>query len=224
MKTAELTQEHVLEELAWDPEVNSANIGVTVTGGGIVRLSGEVGSYAEKIAAEKAARRIAGVHAVVDDLNVKLLPGGMLPDEKIAQAAINALVFNVAVPGDKVTITVQNGWITLAGAVPWFYQRRAAEEAVRYLRGVKGIINLITVEEKPDQANIQERIEQAYERSAELDAKFIMVDVQDGNVTLKGTVSSWPEWKQAEAAAWAAPGAKAVTNLLRIDAPVWTTW
>src|SRR5688572_1431425 len=148
MKSAETVQKNVVDELAWDPQVNSSHIAVTVSDGGIVRLDGSVGSYAEKLAAEKAAFRIAGVQAVADELKVNLMPELVWGDERIAKAAADALHFNVSVPKDMVTVTVDGGWITLAGEVPWNFQRRAAEKAVRVLHGVKGVINLIAIKAK----------------------------------------------------------------------------
>ncbi len=224
MKSAEIVQRDVVEELAWDPQVNSSTIAVTVTDGGLVRLHGAVGSFAEKLAAEKAALRIGGVQAVVDDLEVKLLPGSMLKDEKIAKAAVDALSFNVAVPKDAVTVTVENGWITLGGEVPWFYQRRAAEKALRYLHGVKGVMNLIAIESKADQGDIKHRIEDAYKRSAQIDAGHVKVSVMDGDVTLTGSVASWSERVQAENAAWSASGVTGVKNGIRIETPVSAAW
>jgi osmotically-inducible protein OsmY len=220
MKGTELIQRNVLDELAWDPEVDSTTIAVTVADDGIVRLSGDVGSFGEKLAAEKAAQRIMGVKALVDDLTVRLTPGLLLPDEQIARAAIDALRLNVAVPRGTVTITVEDGWITLAGQVPWFYQRRAAEKAVRYLHGVKGVMNLVAVEVKPSKSNIKRRIEGAFKRSARIDSAQVTVEVQDGTVTLEGVVASWPERTQAENAAWSARGVRAVKNQLSIAVPV----
>jgi osmotically-inducible protein OsmY len=224
MKGSELIQKNVLDELAWDPEVNSTHIAVTVSDGGIVRLSGEVGSYAERLAAEKAALRIMGVQAVVEDLKVRLLPGLMQSDELIAKSAIDALRYHVSVPKDKVTVTVEDGWITLAGELPWYYQRRAAEKAVRHLYGVKGVINLINLEVKVDKGDIKHRIEDAYKRSAHVDASHVKVDVRNGMVTLTGAVSSWAERIQAENAAWSAAGVKAVKNELTISLPVSAGW
>jgi osmotically-inducible protein OsmY len=224
MKGNELIQKNVLDEVAWAPEVNSTHIAVTVSGEGIVRLSGDVGSFAEKLAAEKAARRIFGVKAVVEDLAVKLLPGHMLPDEKIAKAAVDVLDFNMSVPKNKVTVTVEDGWVTLAGKVDWYYQRRAAEKAIRNLWGVKGVLNLINVEAKAEKGNIKQRIEDAYKRHAMVDAGHVKVESSDGTVTLKGAVASWAERKQAENAAWSAPGVKSVKNELTIEVPVSADW
>jgi osmotically-inducible protein OsmY len=219
MKSVETIQRDVVDELAWDPEVNSSHIAVTVSDGGIVRLDGSVGSYTEKLAAEKAALRIAGVQAVADELHVKLLPELLLGDERIAKAAADALHFNVSVPKDMITVTVDGGWITLAGEVPWNFQRRAAEKAVRVLYGVKGVLNLIVVKAKADKGDIKERIEDAYKRSAHIDAEHVKVTVLDDKVFLTGTVSSWAERTQAENAAWSAPGVGSVKNDLKIEVP-----
>jgi osmotically-inducible protein OsmY len=157
---------------------------------------------------------------VADELDIELLPGYLLPDERIAKAAVDALSFNVAVPRDSVAITVDNGWITLTGEVPWYYQKRAAENAVRLLYGVKGVINQVVIKAKADLGDIKHRIEDAYKRSARIDASHVKVAVQDGAVTLTGTVATWTERKQAENAAWSAPGVYKVKNDLRIEAPV----
>ncbi|MEX2283417.1 MAG: BON domain-containing protein [Gemmatimonadota bacterium] len=220
MKNTELLQRDVVEELAWDPQVDSSHIAVTVSDGGIVTLAGSVGSFAEKLAAEMAALRVAGVRAIADELAVKLLPDSLIADERIAKAAADALHFNVAVPRNGVTVRVENGWITLAGEVPWNYQRRAAEKAMWLLHGVKGVINLISLEPRVDQGHIKHRIEAAYKRNAQIDAGHVTVAVLDDRVMLSGTVSSWTARAQAEAAAWSAPGVTRVENELTIEAPV----
>ncbi|MEX2283407.1 MAG: BON domain-containing protein [Gemmatimonadota bacterium] len=223
MKNAEKVQKGVIDELAWDPQVNSSNIAVTVTDDGVVRLSGAVNSYAAKLAAEKAAHRIFGVQAVVEDIEVKPLPGFLMADERIATAAVDALRYNVSVPKDAVSVTVEDSWITLAGEVPWHFQRRAAEKAVRLLHGVKGVINRISVKASADKSEIKHRIEDAYKRSAQIDAEHVKVGVSGGAVTLSGYVSSWAEQQQAEAAAWSAPGVSNVNNQLRVQSSV-TAW
>jgi osmotically-inducible protein OsmY len=220
MKNGEIVQRDVIEELAWDPQVDSSHIAVTVSDGGIVRLDGSVGSYAERLAAEKAALRIAGVRAVADDLEVKLYPGLLLGDESIAKAAADAIRFNVSVPKDAVTVTVAKGWITLGGEVQWNYQKQAATKAVRFLYGVKGVLNDITIKTTVDKVDIKQRIEAAYKRSAQIDSEHVKVAVHDGKVTLSGTVSSWAERVQAEDAAWSAPGVRSVKNDISIEAPV----
>jgi osmotically-inducible protein OsmY len=223
MKSAEMLQRDVLDELAWDPAVDSSHIGVLINDS-VVTLSGHVGSYAEKLAAEKAARRIAGVKAVVDDLDVRYLPERMRNDAAIAQAAVNAFRWNVNIPPNAVSIVVESGWVKLEGEVLWFYQKTAAEKAVRNLHGVKGITNLITVKQKANPADVKSKIEAAFKRNAQIDAGHIEVKARDGKVTLSGTVSSWAETLAAENAAWSAPGVTHVENHLKIEVPITAEW
>ena len=216
MRTDTELQHAVMEELTWEPSVDAAEIGVSAESG-IVTLSGMVKSLPQKWAAEKAAQRVFGVKAVTDEIVVKLPGDGELSDTEIARAVVNALDWNASVPRGHVKVVVSHGWVNLEGTVRFHYERVAAEYAVRGLIGVKGVTNLIGV--KPPQTSpkdIKHRIEQAFERAADLDAEMISVEAKDGKVILRGTVDSWAEREQAELAAWAAPGVSRVENEILI--------
>ena len=216
MKSTETLQRDVVDELAWDPAVDSSAIGVTVADG-VVSLEGQVRTYAEKVAAVKAARRIAGVKGVLDGLEVSLALSWKEHDAALAQGAIETLKWNVGVPQDAVKVTVQDGWVTLEGSVAWFYQRKAAETSIQHLKGVKGVTNLIAVKQRPSQPDIQAKIETAFKRNAEIDADRINVVTSDGRVTLRGRVRSWAERESAEDAVWAAPGVTEVSNEIVVE-------
>lgn len=207
----------VLEELEWDPKLGSSMVGVNVAGHGIVTLTGVVKSYAEKVAAERAARRVRGVQAVVNNVDVKLPMMHERRDPDIADAVVRALEWDVLVPHDTIAARVSDGWVRLAGMVDWDYQRTAAAEAVQRLAGVKGVTNLIAVRPHVMIPDVRARIEAALRRSAEVEAHRIKVQVQNGTVTLRGHVHSWAERTAAESAAWAAPGVTTVENALEIE-------
>ena len=207
-------QNAVIEEFKWDARIAPTEIGVTVKDG-VVTLVGTVDSYWKKWEAEEIASRVGGVRAVANELEVKLPSSEERTDEDIARAVKQALEQSLTVP-ETVTATVESGWITLRGDVEWDYQRKAAEKAVRHLKGVKGVINEILVKPKAKPEDLKRKIEQALVRVAETDAKNIRVDVQDGRVVLEGKVHSWYEKEEAKREAWLAPGVREVVDRLDI--------
>lgn len=207
----------VTEELKFEPSVDEKEIGVGVKSG-VVTLTGKVPSFAEKFAAERAVERVSGVRAVADDLQVKLTPANSRSDTDVALAAVNALAWDMEVPDDKIKVKVVNGWVTLEGHAEWHFQKAAAERAVRFLTGVKGVTNLIAISPKVSPTDVMKRIEDAIKRSAELDAKRVFVEAEGSKVTLRGTVRSWAERDEAERAAWAVSGVSNVEDRITVSA------
>jgi osmotically-inducible protein OsmY len=219
MSTATLTrtdaeiQQDVIDELRWDARLQPNNIAVAVRQG-VVTLAGWVDNYTKRWLAERAVHRVRGVKAVANDIEVRLPIAAQLPDSEIAAAAVRALEWDALVPIEHIDVTVANSWVTLRGEVEWEFQRRAAEEAVRKLNGVRGVTNLLTVrpQTRPSPVELRKQIEQALVRSAETDAEHINVDVQGDKVVLTGRVRSWTQRREAERVAWSAPGVATVEN------------
>ena len=206
----------VQNELQWDPSVDERTIGVNVKDG-VVTLVGDVSHFADRYTAEQVAKHVNGVRAIANELRVKIPAFGERNDTDIATAAANALKWNASLGQLDVQIVVKQGRITLSGQVPYGFQKNIAEATVRYLFGVTGIINEISVKPNIKMTDVKEKIEAAFQRQAHLDAKKVDVKLNDNQVTLKGFVSSWREKDDAARAAWAAPGVAKVENQLMVS-------
>jgi osmotically-inducible protein OsmY len=208
-------KEDVEEELLWIPEVDPARIGVSVHDG-IVTLSGEVGTFAERIAATEAAMSVRGVVSVADDLVVELAGEAEHSDPHIARAVLDALAHDSTIPADAVAVEVRDGVVTLKGVVGWNHQREAARRAVEHLPGVKFLDSRIELSRRPSASDTEERIRKAIVRNAQLDASHIHVAIDGTVATLTGTVRSWAEKRQASLSAWRSPHVTAVHNDIKV--------
>lgn len=208
-------KQNIEDELDWEPSIDASDIGIGVEKG-VVTLMGYVKSYAEKSKAEDVVKRLKGVRAIAQEIEVRYPSSSKNTDDQIAQRAINMLDWDVHVPAGNIKVKVQNGFVTLSGQVDWKYQVAKARRALAGLDGVTGVSNMISIKPTVSVANVKERIESALIRNAETDAKNIKVAVSNNTVTLTGKVDSWHDREIAENAAWAAPGVTKVKDQISI--------
>ena len=215
MRTDSEIKRDVEAELKWDPDIDATDIGIAVKNG-VVAMTGFVRSYKQRYQAERAVKRASGVLGLANDIEVRLPSGGERPDPEIARDAVAALKAELPFSSEAMKVTVKNGWLSLEGSAEWNYQRVRAEEAVRRIKGIKGVSNLISLQPRAAPSEIKSKIEEAFRRHAEVDASRITVEAHGGEVILKGTVQSWAERQEAERAAWRAPGVTKVDNRVTI--------
>ncbi|EFH86445.1 BON domain-containing protein [Ktedonobacter racemifer] len=215
LQTDETIQNNVMDELKWDTRLRASDIGVAAKDG-IVTLTGFVDSYLKKRAAEAAALRVRGVKAVANELEIHLPGSAERTDEDLAEAVVNALKWDTGIPADQIDVMVSKGWVTLKGDVEFAFEKKDAERTIRYIAGIRGVINLIRVKPRLFPSNLKEDIEKALTRNAETDAEHITVEVSGSKVSLYGTVHSYAERKAAESAVWAAPGVTEVEDRIAI--------
>ena len=206
----------VKEELKWDPDLDASDIAVSVKDG-VVTLAGFVKSFTDKYEAEAAAKRVAGVAAVANDLEVRLPAIDQRPDPDIARDAVAAIKSQLPISSEHIKIVVKNSWVTLEGTAEWQYQRNTAETAVRRIKGVKGVTNSIVLKPRAEPTEIKKKIQEAFKRNAQVDADRITVEANGSEVILKGSVRSWIEREEAERAAWAAPGVTKVEDRIVVS-------
>lgn len=216
MKTDIEIKDDVLDELAWQPNIDETQIGVIVDDG-VVTLSGVVNSYSKKLAAEKATKNVEGVKAVALDIEVKYGSDFKKTDKEIAKAIVDAFEWNSSIPEDDITVKVENGWVYLSGEVQWLYQKNAAKNAIKDLLGVRGVSNSITLKNNIKPSEVKAKIKDAFERMATLDADGIILETHGNTVTLRGKVHSIKEKEDAEVAAYNAPGVYNVKNELQVQ-------
>ena len=205
MKTDSQLQCDVMDELAWDPSIDHAHIGVAAKGG-VVTLSGFVSNYAQKMTAEHAAERVKGVQGIAEELKVRFSSDPKTSDEEIARRILDVFAWDVTIPNDKITVKVEKGYVTLNGALDWYFQKEAARKAAGKIAGVMGVNNLIKISNATVAGDVRERIMAAFKRSATADASALSVSAIGSTVKLSGNVHGRHERQIAERTAWAAPG------------------
>ncbi|HVX00806.1 MAG TPA: BON domain-containing protein [Candidatus Babeliaceae bacterium] len=223
MKSDDQIQKDVMDQLKWEPFLKASEVGVAVRNG-IVTLSGQVDSYYKKLSAEAAAKKVSGVKAIAEDIQIGVSPLYARTDTEIAEAILNALKWHTAVQDEKVKIRVENGHVTLQGEVDWDFQRTNVRKAIESLAGVKSITSLITVKPKVTSAGIQQKIESAFQRAASINSRKIKVDVIGSKVILSGRVASLAEKEDAETSVWNADGVMQVENNLDIEIPEYSEY
>jgi osmotically-inducible protein OsmY len=207
----------VKEELKWEPGLpQAADIAVSVKDG-VVTLAGFVRSYTEKYQAETAAKRVVGVKGVANDIEVRMPSVDERPDPEIAREAVAAIKTQLPISSEHIKVVVKHGWVNLEGQVEWEYQRRTAEQAVRRIKGIKGVSNLIQLRPRAEPSEVKRKIQEAFKRNAEVDANRIIVETNGSEVVLKGTVRSWIEREEAERIAWSAPGVTKVEDRIIVS-------
>ena len=206
----------VEDELRWDPDIDATDIAVAVHNG-VVALTGFVRSYSQRTQAERDAKRVAGVVGVANDIEVRLPVIDQRPDPDIVRDAVSALKSELPYSSENIKVIAKDGKITLEGSVEWNYARERAEKAVKRIRGAKSVTNSITLKPKVAPYEVRRKIEDAFRRSAEIDASRVTVEANGSEVILRGTVKSWAEREEAERAAWAAPGVTKVDNRVTIS-------
>jgi osmotically-inducible protein OsmY len=216
MKSDVEIERDVKDELKWNPDLDATDIAVSVHKG-VVTLAGFAKSYTDKYEAEAAAKRVAGVVGVANDIEVRLPAIDQRPDPEIARDAVAAIKSQLPISSENIKVVAKNGWISLEGKVEWQYQRNTAETAVRRIKGVLGVTNSIVLRPRAEPTEIKKKIQEAFRRSAEVDANRITVEANGSEVVLKGSVRSWIEREEAERAAWAAPGVTRVEDRIVVS-------
>jgi len=215
MRTDTEIEQDVKAELRWSPDFDETDIAFKVKGG-VVALTGFVHNLYEKFQAETAAKRVAGVSGIANDVQVRVPLADGKTDPEIAREAVSAIKTTLPIASEHIQVLVDNGHITLEGKVEWQYQREGAESAVGRLKGVRSIENVIQIAPRVSATDIERQIAQAFRRSAAVDARSISVDAHGSEVTLRGKVRSWTEREEAQRTAWSAPGVTRVANEITV--------